>query len=423
MTIRGFSIEKGTVGASTSNAEDNVCGLLANGVAVIAAGSVTGVVLNTAYLITKVKDAETMGINAAYDTTNHTLIYRHITEFYRMAGEGTKLWIMICAAAKTMKEMIEESGKLLIVASSGSIYYLTVGFNPPNAYAPVLVDGLETIVREAIAPAQDLHDWSWDTDRPVNIILEGRGINGTVVSTLDLRNIPVGAAVLKATHVTLCVGQDWDFAETLAGVYQKYADIGTLLGTKASISVNRSVAEVETLDISSATKAKWLTAGLSNHSKISALDADLADYDDKGYVFGMSYTGISGYRWNNDHVCSPEEVDDDGFMAISTIGHGATINKAARMLRKKLLPKVKSTVPVDATTGLLPTGVIKYFEGLGDVAFKNMSRDGEISDGKTTVDPASNLLSGDKQLNVSFVVVPTATIGKIKGVINLKTTL
>lgn len=423
MSIRGFEISKGSAGASASNSEDNICGLLANGVAVAEAGLITGVVLGTPYLITKVKDAEAMGINAAYDEANDTRIHRHITEFYRMAGEGTKLWILIAAAAKTMKNLIEEYGQTLIVASGGTISYIGFTYNPPDEYTPTYVDGIEQVVRESIAPAQALHEWSWDTDRPVNIFLEGRGINGTVASMLNLRNITEGTAALKATHVTMVIGQDWDYAESLTGPGQKFADIGTLIGTKAAISVNRSVGEVETLDISSATKSKWLVAGLSNHQKISALDADLGDYDDKGYVFALSYTGISGFRWNNDHVCSPEEVDDDGYMSISTIAHGATINKAARQLRKRLLPKVKSTMPVDSSTGLLPTGIIKYFEGLGDKAFEVMATAGEISDGRTIVDPNSNLLSGDKQLNVSFEVVPTATIGKIKGVINLKTSI
>jgi len=64
------------------------------------------------------------------------------------------------------------------------------------------------------------------------------------------------------------------------------------------------------------------------------MDSELSDLDAKGYVFGMSYTGITGIRWNGDHVCAPIIVDDDGFISVSSIGHGATLNKGARMLRK-----------------------------------------------------------------------------------------
>jgi len=423
MSIRGFELSKGTVGASTSDLQDNICGLLANGPEVVASEGISGVVNGTVYPLTKVKDAEALGITEAYDTDNDVRVYRHITEFYRMAGEGTKLFLLIAPADKTMKEAIEEYGQALIIAAKGIIFYIGVAYNPAAGYVATYLDGIEEDVREALAPAQALHGWSWDTDRPVNLFLEGRGLNVAGAAALDLRNITEGAATLNATHISLCIGQDWDYAEALVGAGRTFADVGTLLGTKALIGVNRSVGEVESLDISSATKSRWLKAGLSNHKTTEEMDADLADFDAKGYIFGMAYTGISGYRWNGDPVCSPIVVDDNGYISVSTIGQGASLNKAARLLRKKLLPKVKSTVPVDSSTGLLPTGVVKYFEGLGNEALNSMVNAAELSDGKTIVDPSSQLLSGDKALNVSFEIVPTATIEKIRGTINLKTTL
>ncbi|SDC52714.1 DUF2586 family protein [Williamwhitmania taraxaci] len=423
MSIRGFELSKGTVGVSASDLEDNICGLLVNGPEVVASEGISGVVNGTVYPLTKVKDAEGLGITQAYDTANAVQVYRHISEFYRMAGEGTKLYLLVAPAAKTMKETIEAYGQALIIASKGSIFYIGVAHNPAAAYVPTYVDGLESVVREALAPAQALHDWSWNTDRPVNVFLEGRGLNAVGAAALDLRSITNGAAALIGTHISVCIGQDYGYAATLTGAGQKFADVGTLLGTKALVGVNRSVGEVESLDISSATKNRWLSAGLSNHKTIEEMDADLSDFDAKGYIFAIAYTGISGYRWSGDPVCAPILVDDDGYISVATIGQGASLNKAARLLRKKLLPKVKSTVPIDSSTGLLPTGIIKYFEGLGNEAFNNMANAGEISDGKTIVDPNSQLLSGDKALLVSFELVPTASIEKIKGTINLKTTL
>lgn len=421
MSIRGFEINKGAVGANTSKSEDNICGLIVNAPAVEPASKASGVVLGTVYPLTKLKDAEAMGITALYDSINNVRVHRHIAEFYRMAGEGTKLFLVVSDDMDGFNNMIDEHFQKLIIAAKGAISYVAVAYNPPSTYVPVYIDGLEEIVREAIAKAQEMHEWSWETDRPVNVFLEGRGLNSTGALSLNLRNILDGATLLSATHVTLCIGQDWDYAETQDAIGKKFADVGTLLGTKASISVNRNVGEVETLDISSATKKRWLTAGLSDHKKIEEVDADLSDFDGKGYVFGLSYTGINGIRWNSDHVCAPDIVDENGFMSISTIGYGAAMNKAARMLRKKLLPKLKSTVPVDSATGFLPVGILKYFEGLGNQAFGNMVSAGEISDGVTIVDPLSQLMTGEKRLDVSFVIVPTASIGKIKGVINLKT--
>jgi len=418
MPIRGFELSKGAVGVSTSDSEDNICMLLVN-----ADDTEDGLTFTNGkvYPLTKLKDAESLGITEINDKNKNVRLWRHVSEFYRVAGEGTKLYLLIAENDKTPKQMIETYGQALIIGAKGAAYYLGVAYNPIAAYAPTYVDGLEQNIREAIAPAQALHEWSWNTDRPINIFLEGRGFNAaTGAAALDLRNIMDGAALLAATHVSLCIGQDWDYADTLTGESQKFADVGTMLGTKAAISVNRNIGEVESLDISSATKSRWLTAGLSNHKTIEEMDSELSDLDGKGYVFGMSYTGITGIRWNGDHVCAPIIVDDDGFISVSSIGHGATLNKGARMLRKKLLPKLKSTVPVDSTTGFLPTGIIKYFEGLGDQAFDNMASATEISDGKTIVDPKSTLLTGDKSLNVDFILIPTFSILKIKGTLNLK---
>lgn len=420
--MRGVIINKGTTGANVDN-NDGTSGLLVNGVAVTATESVVGVVLGQGYKLTKVQDAIDFGIDEAYDTTNNVRVFRHISEFYRMSGEGTVLYLMVCAQTKTPAMMIADHGHSLIAFADGEIRYLAIGYNPATGYTATSVDGMETAIREAIDDCQALHDWTWETDRPCNIIIEGRGMNGLAASMLNLRDIDVSGNVMPYGNVTVCVGQDWDYAETLTGFAQKFADIGTLLGCRAYLPVNRNVGEVETMDITNTKKAKWLVAGLSNHTKIADMESSLATLDEKGYVFAISYTGITGFRWNNDHVCSPEVVDADGYMNESTMAYGATLGKAARKLRTKLLPKVKTTVPVDTSTGLLPTGIVKYFEGLGDSALADMIAAGEISGGKTSVDATSNLLSGDKTLKVSFVIVPTGTINEIVGTINLKSSL
>lgn len=421
--MRGVVINKGAVGVGVNPLADAISGLLVNGVAVAASGMVTGVEIGTLYKLEQVLDAERMGIDAAYDADNDLRVYRHITEFYRMAEEGTTLYLLVGAEASTMEDLITNYGQQMVTEAGGELRRIAVAFNPPAAYAPVYVDGLEETVRASIPLAQTLHDWSWETDRPVNVFLEGRGINGLVAAQLNLRGIDVLGSIQEYTNVSLCIGQDWDYAETLTGEAQNFADVGTMLGTSASIDVNRNIGEVETLDISDAKKLKWLTAGLSNHSKITAVEADLETYDEKGYVFGMSYVGITGFRWNDDHVCSPEKVDDDGYIAVSSIAHGLANAKAARELRKRLLPKVKTQVPVDSTTGKLSTGMVKYFEGLGNAAFDYMAGLGEISGGKTIVDPHSDLLTGDKALLMDYIWVPTGTIDEIKGTINLKSSL
>ncbi|MBE9468976.1 MAG: hypothetical protein IMY72_11755 [Bacteroidetes bacterium] len=426
--IRGVIVEKGSVGASVENL-DGVSALLINAPAIEVATGITGIVNGEVYLFEKLKDAEDHGINAAYDVDNDVRVYRHISEFYRMAGEGTKLYFMAALVTKDMADMITDHGHALVAGADGEIRYLAVGYSPQSDYTPIYVDGLEDIVREAIPLAQTLHDWSFETDRPLNVVIEGRGINGLAASYLDLRGIEISDVVIPYNNVSICIGQDWNFAEALEGNSKTYADIGTMLGTRARIQVNYNIGEVgeegdvNNLDLSDTKRLVWLTAGLSDHTKIIAREDDLQTINDKGYIFAISYTGISGYRWNDDHVCAPIIIDADDNMNVHTIALGAAQNKLARLIRQYLLPKVKSTVPVDTSTGKLTTGMVKYFEGIANQAFYEMLANGEISGGEAIVDPDSDLLTGDKQLTVSFTMVSTGTIGQIRGTINIKKTL
>ena len=202
------------------------------------------------------------------------------------------------------------------------------------------------------------------------------------------------------------------------------ADLGTMLGSIAKKAVNENIGEVEGGNLVDVTNNKWLVAGLSNHQTVAGWDSQLEALDSKGYVFAISYTGIAGYYWNNDHTCTPIKKDKDGYFNEYTISYGRTHDKAVRDLRTCLLPKVKSTQPVDPSTGKLPQALVTYFERLADDdVFNTMAAEGLITAGKTTVDPNSDLLISPRELKVSFVLVPTGQIDEIKGTINLKTSI
>lgn len=422
--IKGVEITRGKLGANASTVLDSISGLLANGVAVVPdlENGIIGIADGQAVELTSVADAKAYGIDAAYDVANNIRVYRHIEEFYRIAGEGKKLWLMLYTGVPTDAFGVTYAKKL-IAQADGEIRQLAVAYNPESDYVPTYVDGLEENVREAIAEAQALYDWSFETFRPCQIILEGRGFNAVSgTAALDLRNITIADNVMEYFKVSICIAQDWDYAETQNAVGKKFADVGTMLGSIAFMPVNRNIGEVENMNLTNTVKSKWLVAGLSNHSQIVDWDAQLSNLDSKGYVFVLSYTGYSGKYWNGDHTCTPIIVDDEGNLNESNISYGRTHDKAVRVLRTALLPKVKSTQPVDSSTGLLPIGIVKYFEGIGNTAFDKKMK-GEVSYANTTVDASSNLLVAPKELKVSFVIVPTGQVDVIKGTINLKTSV
>ena len=423
-SLKGVNIQRGTIGASVVQGADAITGLLATGVAVAAdaANGISGIALGQTVKLTSLTDAEAYGINESYDSTNSLSVYRHISEFYRMFPNGT-LYLMLYSGDMEAA-FAEQYAKKLIIDANGEIRILGIA-NTPAAATEEYLNGFPEDVFGSIQLGQQLYDWAFSTFRPCQIILEGRDFNAAnAASALDLRNITISNQVLEAFKVSVCIAQDWKFADGLDAIRKKMADLGTMLGSIAKKAVNENIGEVEGGNLVDTTNNKWLVAGLSNHQTIAGWDSQLEALDSKGYVFAISYTGIAGYYWNNDHTCTPIKKDKDGYFNEYTISYGRVHDKAVRDLRTCLLPKVKSTQPVDPDTGKLPQALVTYFERLADDdVFNAMAAEGLITAGKTTVDPESDLLISPRELKVSFVLVPTGQIDEIKGTINLKTSI
>lgn len=423
-SLKGVNIQRGTIGASVDQGADAITGLLATGVAVAAdaANGISGIALGQTVKLTSLTDAEAYGINELYDSTNSLSVYRHISEFYRMFPNGT-LYLMLYSGDMEAA-FAEQYAKKLIIDANGEIRILGIA-NTPAAATEEYLNGFPEDVFGSIQLGQQLYDWAFSTFRPCQIILEGRDFNAAnAASALDLRNITISNQVLEAFKVSVCIAQDWKFADGLDAIRKKMADLGTMLGSIAKKAVNENIGEVEGGNLVDTTNNKWLVAGLSNHQTVAGWDSQLEALDSKGYIFAISYTGIAGYYWNNDHTCTPIKKDKDGYFNEYTISYGRVHDKAVRDLRTCLLPKVKSTQPVDPDTGKLPQALVTYFERLADDdVFNAMAAEGLITAGKTTVDPESDLLISPRELKVSFVLVPTGQIDEIKGTINLKTSI
>lgn len=427
-SLKGVDIERGVIGANVSGNNDAISGLLASGVAVEAdaTAGISGIALKQTVKLTKLTDAAAFGITEAYDATNRLSVYHHISEFYRKAKEGTPLYLMLYAG-NMEAAFADDVAKQLIIDAEGSIRQLAISNTPTSAMVEDMtyLNGLPEDVFASIQMGQQLYEWAFNTFRPAQIVIEGRDFHAVnAASALDLRAISISGQTLSAYKVSLCIGQDWKAADELDAIRQKRADVGTMLGCLSAKAVNENIGEVEGGNLVDAVNNIWLIAGLSNHQTIAGWDSQLESLDTKGYIFPVSYTGISGYYWNNDHTCTPIVQDKDGYFNEYTISYGRTHDKVVRLLRICLLPKVKSTQPIDPKTGLLPKSLVTYYERLADgEVFDKMAAAGEITDGKTTVDENSNLLIAPRELKMSFVCVPTGQIDNIKGYINLKTSI
>lgn len=411
MSLRGVTIKEGKIGPNVSG-DGREFGLVANGVAVPGKAA-----LGTAYMLRRPSDAVALGLDAAYDSANDVRVFRHISEFYRRAGEGQKLHIMLVSQTKKPAEMVSDA-KLLAVEAGGVISDMAFAYNPASSYSDVLLNGLNSDVSAAIPALQGFADWADENDMPLHVILEGRAIADDVSTCADLRALVVKEQPFDAEKVTLVVGQDWTYAETLDALGKKFADVGTFLGVVASMLWNRNPGEVETQNLTDAKLGIWTVGGLSNHKKYNEVFSGLETLNDKGYVFPVRYQGIAGYWWNDGHTCVKIVNDAQGNMNQHTIYYSHTMDMCKRALRLVYLPEVKKPVALDEN-GKLPPSVAGYFNAIGDRQFERFASSDLISDGKTTVDGESDLLV-EKVLNVEFAVIPTGCVNEIKGTINLK---
>lgn len=413
-SLDGVRIQRGQVGANTLTQVDSVSGLIC------AAEAPSGLAHGDVAVIFNMKEVESLGITLDYDQENNVNVYRHISEFYRMASEGTKLFLMVVDRTTTLVEICEDSNstlaKKLITEAEGEIRQLGLSVNPTGP--TTLLNGVPDDVFNSIEKAQELYAWADNLFMPCNILLEGYDYGGDAVTTINLRAIPD----VSAPKVSVVIGQDYSYAQTLTNNAQKFADIGTAIGTVASCAVNENMGNNELFNLTDSVRKSWLVPGLSNHTKNKDQIEDLQILEDKGFIFGVTYSSLSGVRWNDDHTCVEIIQDAEGNINEHTIAYGRTHDKARRVLRSELLKKIKTSQPVNPKTGKLPPGVVKYFENLGDQVFKDMEAAKEISTGKTTVDPNSDLLVA-KLLSVGYEIVPYGNVGKILGTSNLKTSI
>ena len=408
MNLRGFSITEGVFGANTAT-DSREFGLVGNGVAI--AGKVA---LGEVLVLKRPSDAVALGINADYDDANDVRIFRHISEFYRIAGEGKTLVVALVAQTVLPADMVATAQAMVI--DRDAISDMVFAFNPADDYVETLINGINDDVFAAIPALQTFANWADTNDRPLHCILECRGISDTLSALADLRALTVDEADLSAHKVTLVCGQDWNFADGLSALGKKFADVGTFLGCVAAQNWNQNPGQVDSMNLTNATLNLWTVGGLSNHKKYNEVYASLETMNDKGYVFPIKYTGLSGYWWNDGHTCAPIINDAAGNLNQHTIYFSHTMDMAKRALRIAYLPEVKKAVELEA--GKLPSGMIGYYNALGNDTFEYLAGKGLISGGSASTDADSDLLI-EKKLNISFKVQPTGCVNEIAGTINL----
>lgn len=398
MALSDLKIIKGNGGLGRrSPSKDGVIGLLTTGVAV--SGKLA---LGTVYKLQQIEDLIALGVDADYDTTNLTLIYYQVSEIFRVNPDAT-VWLLVATIGTAMADLADPTksyGPKIIQNSEYSLVQLGICLNTGVGYAETLTDGLDAQVFLTVAQAQLLADYADSMHAPLSaIVVEGLHFNGTATLAKDLRT-------LGANKVSVVIAQDKSSAAATAK--PNHAAVGTVLGCISLAKVNENIGWPEKFGITNTKQGKWLKAGVSGGISLNSFTlAQLNILDDKGYIFARSIPQLSGLYFNNSYTATT--IDDD----YANIELNRTIDKAIKVVRGSLVPKLNSPLLVDSDTGFLQPVTIADFETQAQAALDLLQRDGEISGGEVYINPEQNVLSTNT-LAVKVSVVPTGTAQTIE---------
>ncbi|MDD3079094.1 MAG: DUF2586 family protein [Paludibacter sp.] len=362
--------------------DDNTVAMILPGVAVA-----DKINLNEAHAIYSTDEANDLGISSSSNAD----AYRHITEFYDIAGSGAKLWIMLVSDTTKLSAMVDSTllvcpAKTILNAGNGEIVALGIAAAPDDGLDDVTtVDGLDAEVKTARTKGQVLAMDYLAKIMPFVLVVEGRKMTNAE-SLADLHeesNYRTSVALFSSKN-------------------DQSASVGSVLGQIAAISVQQKISRVKNGAI------PVDTAYLSDGVAISGRE-DLATIHDKGYIIARQFSGKAGYYFNSDYTATG--LTDD----LGTISHIRVIDKALKIAYNTYIEELDDDVEVN-DDGTLHASVASYLKQKIENQV-NSSMDGEISDFAAQIDTTIDILSGNSQ-KIYLNITPKGYLNPIEVVLS-----
>lgn len=426
-TLNDVVITKLSGGLGRRNPEqDMVSGLLFDGVAT------AKLAIDKVERLASLEDAEALGITADYDVNGQSAYYQ-IQQFFRMNPSGD-LYVMLTKA--TSYDEVAGKAKEMQEKANGNIRQMAIIYSGAATFEDTL---------DAAAVAKTQTELAYADYIPFEVILEGKGFEvneATSLAELKAENVSVVVAmdaekafeqklfkkgttpeddklytlgskeklVLKLNSTDVYNVSDEEGLKTENGIavefiykdsYKNTAAVGLALGAISKAKVSENIAWIEKFNLTGEGFAK---AGFVGGDEVKTLGT-LSELNEKRYIFARTHTGLAGVYFNDSSTCTTGTSD------FAYVENNRTINKATRLLRAALLPKLASPVLVDID-GKLPQSVSKSFEGLCRSALEGMIANQEVSAFDVYVDPKQNILA-TSELKVKAEITPVGTARKI----------
>ncbi|MFY0714125.1 hypothetical protein J1D01_10640 [Seonamhaeicola sp. NFXS20] len=387
MSFKGVIINKLNGGLGRRNAsEDNIFILAA---CMPLTG--TSLVAYKSQELLQVSDAEALGVNAAFDANEKVLVYNEIKEFFTYCPDGI-LHLIPCAEDLTPSALVALDD------------FKTAVRNIPEGKVIGIMNTTTTVpdIDDEVEPVQTFVNNFKSEFRYIDaVILEGKGEDAAIT---PIANYP-DLRAKNAPNVSVSIAQDPSVA-SIDAAYTKYAAVGSVLGMLAVRQVNENLGSVDILNKPDDFKGRedypltidgstsWEAAQLSDGNPFETLsNADQKSLTDSGYIYAGSFNGYGGVFFNNAPTCV-EKADDFAY-----IENNRVWNKATRLIRNTLLPKVRGIVKKDPTTGFIKSSTIADWNSRLNKALETMITDNEISGFDFYINP-KQVLAEDSPLKV-----------------------
>lgn len=368
MSFKGVTTNRLNGGLGRRNPTNDGVGMLIIGSGVAA----TGLAINTIQKLLSVENAETLGITAAYDDTNSILAHHHIDEFFRLAPDGT-LYIVLATALFTdavLKTTLRENDDIRFVGVVRNDATVIVLANEIGRYQTV-ADELQ---------AEHIHIDA--------ILIEGSEYDGAVLAAAyeDLR-------ALDKFKVSVVISQD-PIIRALKAEYEKYAAIGAALGMLSVRRVNENLGSVnierkptakkgtQDYPLTDSGRQRFIGAVLQNGVVVDGMsENEKKQLTTFGYIYVGSYVGYAGMFFNSSPTCALASSD------YAYIENNRVWNKASRLLRAALMPRIKGNLLKDPATGFIRQIEATELEAIGLRAINTMVSSEEISGADVYINP------------------------------------
>lgn len=340
-------------------------------------------------VLTSVFDAEQLGINTSFDANNNVKVYDQITEFFRLAPEAT-LYLFNSAVAADLIGFINQNKEIKGFA-------LHVKFN----------DAAQNQVSAAVNAQQAIIN---------TLMAENRFIDFAIVGVDLLEDFTLDLFTLTAPQVSVVVGSEYEDGTISLGSALGMIAVRRISENFGSVDIEqkpRSKRGNADYTLTDTVLGRWLNAYLSDGREIAALDkSELLAISAKGYILAASYEGYAGFFFENSYTAI-DRTSDYAFVENNRVW-----NKATRLIRAALLPRVKSKVKKDPLTGFIASTTASYWETLLNKALNTMVASDDISGFEVSID-YKQIVNATTPVRVQAMVVADGIVHEFEAAVGL----